>query len=52
MRHQYRVLRLQFGRDRRAMLGALLLAQHTGLLGGQVGLDQESFGNVRHSRYT
>ncbi|MNN20484.1 hypothetical protein D3C81_1337650 [compost metagenome] len=48
VRHQHRVLCLQFRGDRCAIVGLFLCAQRLGLLGGKMSLDKEAFRYLRH----
>ncbi|MCY1176347.1 hypothetical protein D9M73_166140 [compost metagenome] len=51
-RLQTLLLRLEFGGDGGAVVGLLLGRQRLGLLGIEVGLHQQAFGNLGHDRWT
>ncbi|MNW01670.1 hypothetical protein D3C71_1973390 [compost metagenome] len=48
MGHQHRILLFQLGGNLGSVESLLLGRQRLGLLGVQMGLDQQAFGNLRH----
>ncbi|MNJ59550.1 hypothetical protein D3C77_552400 [compost metagenome] len=50
--NQHGILLLQLGGDFSAKAGLLLGRQRLGLLGGEVGLDQDALGDLRHDGRT
>ncbi|MNC16280.1 hypothetical protein D3C81_2053260 [compost metagenome] len=48
MGNQHGVTGLELGSDGLTVVGDLLLGERARLLGVQMGLDQELFGNLRH----
>jgi hypothetical protein len=52
MGDQHGILGLQLGSDGRTVFGLLRGCQRVGLLGVEVGLNQQAFGNLGHDRWT